>query len=214
MSNLIELLQPDSFDNPTWQRTPPGGGEMVIGYGSLPFNVETTLMRMNRGPKAVSQPGYAPKRAFVWAGTPKCWALPKHPGWTDVTAKPSGEPEAVATAGELAEVLEQINELLYRVEADELGLVRPSVSAFRQCQQIILALARAGELVPPTDIGTDPAGAIRISWASDERESELIFPFEETEVPYLYYSSPDDYGIERRITSDAIAQRIGWAFGN
>jgi len=119
----------------------------------------------------------------------------------------------IGTAGELADVLSDINALAFQIEQDEHGLVRPSYHALKHCVQLILILARKGELVKPSDISTDGNGAIRVSWASEDREAELVCPSEETQTPYMYYSSSDSYGTETDLRPEALLRRIHWSMG-
>jgi hypothetical protein len=117
----------------------------------------------------------------------------------------------VSTAPELAEVLAQINDLAFQQESDDHGLLRPTFRALTACMEAILDLARDGQLLRPSDIGTDRNGDIRISWAADERETELVFPSDDKQEPYLYYSSPDTYGTETELSPPSVSKRVRWA---
>ena len=148
-----------------------------------------------------------------WFVQPRCFPSQKvefltSPGSVEVEASPLG------SASELAEVLAGINDLAFQPEEDEYGLVRPSLHAYKHCMRILLSLALESGLVRPSDIGCDRNGAIRISWAADHREAELICPSEETEMPYLYYSSSEAYGGESELTPDVLLRRIRWAVGS
>ena len=118
---------------------------------------------------------------------------------------------SVSTAPELAEVLQQINDLAFQQESDDLGLLRPTFRALTACMKAMLDLARDGQLLRPSDIGTDRNGDIRICWAADERETELVFPSDDQQEPYLYYSSPDSYGTETELSPPSVSKRIHWA---
>lgn len=118
---------------------------------------------------------------------------------------------AVSTASELAEVLAQINDLAFEQERDDLGLLRPSYRALTVCMKVMLDLARDGQLLRPSDIGIDRNGDIRISWAADGRETELVFPSDDQQEPYLYYSTPDSYGTETELSPPSVSKRIHWA---
>ena len=69
----------------------------------------------------------------------------------------------VATAPELADVLNDVNNLAFQDISDEFGLLRPSFNALRECLRSLLSLARELELLRPSDISTDRNGDIRIS---------------------------------------------------
>jgi hypothetical protein len=125
----------------------------------------------------------------------------------------SVEESSVATATELAEVLAEINNLAFQVEEDEYGLVRPSYHAFKHCLRLVLTLAQRGVLAKPSSISTDPNGAIRIVWTSDDREAELVCPSEEGEAPYIYSSSSEKYEIEGDSGPEALMRKIRWAIG-
>lgn len=120
---------------------------------------------------------------------------------------------AVATAEELSGILTEINDFAFDVEQDEFGAVRPSYHAQKHCIRMVLALAKHGRLLRPSDISTDHNGAIRISWTSEGREAELICPSEEEQQPYLYFSTSDNFGTETDLTTAKIARRIRWALG-
>jgi hypothetical protein len=117
----------------------------------------------------------------------------------------------VATAPELAEVLNDINNLAFQDESDEFGLLRPSLQAFRECLKSILSLARELELLRPSEITTDRNGDIRITWAAEDREAELVFPSDENSPPYLYHSSSTSYDTELNINPRSIGKLIRWA---
>jgi hypothetical protein len=117
----------------------------------------------------------------------------------------------IPTTPELAEVLAEINDLSFQEESDEFGLLRPSYRALTACMKTILALAHDSGLLRPSDISTDRNGDIRIAWAADDRETELVFPSDEHVEPYLYYSSPDSYGTESDLSLQSVSKRIHWA---
>lgn len=117
----------------------------------------------------------------------------------------------VLTAPELAEVLAEINGLAFQGEMDEFGLLRPSYRALTACMKTILALAHDGGLLRPSDISSDRNGDIRVAWAADDRETELVFPSDEGGEPYLYYSSPTSYGTETDLSPQSVSKRIHWA---
>ena len=185
------------------------GISYVSGH-SVEDRVQTSLIPMHRGAKLVSQPQFPHLRnwgslAYVPIGE---FRLPGTAAKPVRTALP-----ATRTTWEFAAIVKLVS-LLSRDEKDEFGLVRPSLNAFKDCLGILLELARVNGTEQPMEIGTDRDGAIRVSWTSDQRECELVFPFDETEAPYLYYSSPDDYGIERDLSPPAVKRRIQWAVGN
>ena len=123
------------------------------------------------------------------------------------------EESFVATATELADVLAEISNLAFQVEEDEYGLVRPSYHAFKHCLRLVLTLTQRGVLVKPSSVSTDPNGAIRVVWASDDREAELVCPSEKSEAPYIYSSSSDKYEIEGDSGPEALMRRIRWVIG-
>jgi len=119
--------------------------------------------------------------------------------------------ERISTAPELAQVLTEINDLAFQVEGDDFGLLRPSFRALTACMKTILDLARVGELLFPSDISTDRNGDIRISWAADDRETELVFPSDDKHEPYIYYSSPTLYDTVTEISQPSISKWVYWA---
>lgn len=141
-----------------------------------------------------------------WEAERRGASCPYSGAWSD-----EYDESSVATAADLAEVLQEINNLAFLEESDEFGLLRPSYHALRICIKTILDLVVDDELQRPSDISTDRNGDIRIAWAVDGREAELVFPSDERERPYLYYSSPSSYGIEADLSSPTISRRINWA---
>jgi hypothetical protein len=127
------------------------------------------------------------------------------------TASIDNELEAVSTVPELARVLKEINDLAFQAEGDDFGLLRPSFHALTRCMKTVLDMARDGEMLSPSDIGTDRNGDIRISWGVEDRETELVFPSDERHEPYIYYSSPTSYGTETEISPSSISKRVYWA---
>ena len=119
----------------------------------------------------------------------------------------------IGSVSELGDVLSTVNDLAFQVEEDEFGLVRPSYHAHRQCLRVLLALAQKSEFIKPSEIGTDRNGDIRISWAGEGREIELVCPSEEAESPYIYFSSAETYGTETDISADGLLSKIRWARG-
>jgi hypothetical protein len=117
----------------------------------------------------------------------------------------------IASISELGEILATVNDLAFQIEEDEYGLVRPSYHAHRHCMRLLLAMAKSSEFIRPSDIGTDRNGAIRITWTKEGRETELVCPSEDTESPYVYYSSEDSYATEPNITPEGLLSRIRWA---
>jgi hypothetical protein len=83
-------------------------------------------------------------------------------------AKSTNDDVLVAAAPELAEFLNDINNLAFQGESDEFGLVRPGLHAFRECLKSIPSLARELELLRPSEITTDRNGDIRITWAAQD----------------------------------------------
>jgi hypothetical protein len=124
---------------------------------------------------------------------------------------PEDEFETVSTAPQLASVLAEINDLAFQAVGDDFGLLRPSFRALTACMKAILDLARDGELIRPSDISTDRNGDIRISWAADDRETELVFPSDDQHEPYIYYSSASSFGTEKEINPPSISKRVYWA---
>ena len=117
----------------------------------------------------------------------------------------------ITTAEELSGILTEINNFAFDIEEDEFGIIRPSYHAQKHCIRIMLELANQGRLLRPSDISTDHNGAIRISWTSEGRETELICPSEEKQQPYIYFSTSDSFGTESDLTTDKIVRRIQWA---
>ena len=127
-------------------------------------------------------------------------------------ASPDLDEDSIASVSGLADVLSEITNLTFEVEQDEYGLVRPSYHAYKHCMKLILGLARKGEFTRPSDISTDPNGAIRVTWTHEGREAELVCPSDEDESPYIYHSFLDEYGNEEA-SPEALLSRIGWTVG-
>jgi hypothetical protein len=117
----------------------------------------------------------------------------------------------------LVDILRRINDLAFEDKEDSFGPIRPSFVAFGRCIKLILELASIGGLLEPSDIGTDHNGDIRISWKKEDREAELVFPFDDQPLQdtliyyYVYYSSNKTYGIEGNPTALKLSEWIQWA---
>jgi hypothetical protein len=135
------------------------------------------------------------------AADPRSWY--QHSAW-------SRKDTRIVTPAEIVDLLRQINDLAFQGEGDEFGLLRPSIFAFRACNSLILDLISDGYPPAPSDIGVDRNGDIRITWTSKDREAELVFPSEQSLSHYLYYSSPDSYGTEMRVTKAGALKWINW----
>jgi len=228
-SDLMEYGRASEAMEPGWYRAPdfprqalgpvycdPGRTDMMYFAGPPDRGVEVTIGNIGslfgwghekftfvpsklKGPPAVVR--YS-----------KASALPQMKFLAELFSEEAIE-SSVTTAAELAEIVTDINSLAFQVEADDYGLVRPSYHAFKHCLKWILMLAQRGGLIKPSSITTDPNGAIRIVWESDDREAELVCPSEEDEMPYIYSSSSDEYKTDGDFGPEALMRKIRWAIG-
>jgi hypothetical protein len=166
---------------------PPGQGEAMLGAFLLP-----------------SPPKY---------GSAKAWREPLYgPQLFRLQVESAKDDALIATAPELAAVVDEINQLAFQDERDDFGLLRPSFHALTECLKFILSLVRETELLRPSEVTTDRNGDIRIAWTGEqERQAELVFPSDADESAYLYYSSPTQYETEQDLNPRTVAKRIRWA---
>jgi len=94
------------------------------------------------------------------------------------------------------------------------GSVRPAERAHVQTHQMLVSLKGLNFHVAATDVYSDPDGAIRLLWAREGRNVELVFPSIQDEAPYLYHSGDDNYGIEERPSPECALIWINWALDN
>lgn len=129
--------------------------------------------------------------------------------------QPSAESEEdLLVAGQnLIDLLDELNDLAYDAVEDDHGLIRPSYYSIKHAMRFLLRLARKSALLRPNNITTDNNGDIHISWGKGDRELDLICPYEESEQPYLYYSSggPKEFGVDANTDIAHMARRIRWA---
>lgn len=119
----------------------------------------------------------------------------------------------VATIPDLVGLLASITMLANGPVEDEHGRHQPSLKGLRDCFRVILELSEEGTLRRPTDTSVDVNGDLRLTWSYDGREVDLVFPFEESEPSYLYFSDDDTYGTEVDISSASISRQLRWIAG-
>lgn len=152
-------------------------------------------------------PTYTAKQELALSGRVFGAEVLRCPSWNE----DDFDETSIATASELAEVLDEINNLAFQDDSDEFGLLRPSYQALATCVKTMLAFVREGEPLRPSDISTDRNGDIRIAWTTEDKEAELIFPSNMSEAPYMYYSSPNSYGTVADISPQTISKWVRWA---
>jgi hypothetical protein len=202
-----------------WADQPKFTGALYVAGIILDRGVKVAMVGSD--PNFPAWPHLAPHRDYLLFDFPTYKALHLRPkllgtpppsiDFLKALAPRSVDERVIGTTVELAGVFGEINRLAFQVEKDAFGLVRPSYHAYKTCMQILLAMVQAGEVFKPSDIATDRDGAIRISWAANQRESEIVFPCEESEPFYMYYSAPNEYGTEESHEPEALLRRIRWA---
>lgn len=92
--------------------------------------------------------------------------------------------------------------------------IRPDSLAHVRAHSAILKLVDLGFEEPANDVYSDPDGAIRLLWNSAERSVELVFPSFESELPYLYRSTHDEYKIEENPTPECSLNWLRWVLAD
>ena len=65
-------------------------------------------------------------------------------------------------------------------------------------------------LCQPLDISADGENGLVIDWKKDGRFLEAIWPDSPDEPPYLYFSTPSDFGTEEPLTPELLRERLNW----
>ena len=65
-------------------------------------------------------------------------------------------------------------------------------------------------LCQPLDISADGENGLVIDWKKDGRFLEAIWPDAPNEPPYLYFSTPSDFGTEEPLTPELLRSRLNW----
>ncbi len=127
--------------------------------------------------------------------------------WEVALLKPQTS-EAVSSFSKLDAALRQ---LLDSPVADEFGPVRPAAASIERATKTLFPFVQRGFSFPePVDVGTDHDGAVRIVWENGPRFLELVVPYEHNAAAYFYYSSGDQYNLQRDLTVDAVRERFTW----
>jgi hypothetical protein len=119
----------------------------------------------------------------------------------------------IVSAMQFSDVITRLNDLSFAPEQDQYGAARPSYHASRNCIKLFADLVKLeGCMAAPTDIGLDRNADIRVTWGSLNREIDLVSPSDESQRPYVYHSSPTDYGIDELITPERLSRWIRWSY--
>jgi hypothetical protein len=87
---------------------------------------------------------------------------------------------------------------------------RPSDSAHVRAHQLIVWLTDAGFPYGASDVYTDQDNALRLQWTGGGRQVKVVFPFNEGENPYVYFSSGDEFNIDSNPEHEQILKRLKW----
>jgi hypothetical protein len=116
--------------------------------------------------------------------------------------------EALASFSRLKSALEQLLDL---PESDEFGPSRPTLPSTEVAERTLFQLVQGGFSFPEAvDVGTDHDGGLRIVWENGPRFLELVVPHERDAAAYFYYSSGDQYNLQRNLGLDAVRHRFNW----
>jgi hypothetical protein len=103
----------------------------------------------------------------------------------------------------------QITRLMDLADSD-----RPNERSLARAHQMLVRLNDLHFRVPANDIYADPDRAIRLLWSKDGRNVEIVFPSDETEVPYIYHSDDRQFAVEETQNAESALSWLNWVLNN
>jgi hypothetical protein len=99
-------------------------------------------------------------------------------------------------------------------DADVSDNSRPGDRAHVRAHSMLVGLTHLDFNIPATDVYSDLDGSIRLLWARDDRNVELVFPSIKEETTYLYHSDASNYGVEEHPSPELALKWINWVLDN